>query len=306
MDYGTKLRLLRIIRALLEHPNGYSRKQLAGLYNVHPDTIRNDFTAIENAGFVLQKDKQHRYTFRFDRTLQEMKDILFFAEEDQVLLMQAIDQIDPHSKRGQRLKRKLDSLYDYHKLGYSNLRRPYLTKIDLLQKAQRDKKCVVLQNYRSSNSGVIKDRTVEPFHPAPADDTLQALDLASGQLRHFRISRIDRVLLTEQDWQHEQRHLVLPTDVFRIVDPKQIQVHLRFKVGAYNELTEKFPQSRNYIEADPVENVYDFQAPINHRFLGLTNFILGFHHQVIEILEPESLIEHLRAQVGMMDFLGKV
>jgi predicted DNA-binding transcriptional regulator YafY len=305
-EYGTKTRLLRIMRALIERPFGYTKRQLADQYGKHIDTINGDFEAFKNAGFEIQKDDQHRYAFRMDRTYQELKDILFFSEADQALLMKAIDQVDLHSKRGQRLKRKLDSLYDYHKLGFSTLRRPYLNKIDSLEQAKKEKRVVILEHYHSSNSGRISNRRVEPFHPAPADDMLHAYDIDQQVLRHFRLSRFERVQLTDQPWQYERRHIVLPTDPFRIVDANQVQVHLRFRVGAYNELIERFPQTRSYIQPDAEKDVYDFQAPVNHRFLGLSNFILGFHHQVIEILEPDGLIEHLRSEVQNMHFLDKI
>jgi predicted DNA-binding transcriptional regulator YafY len=294
------------MRTLIDRPFGYTKRQLADKYGKHIDTITGDFEAFKNAGFEIQKDERHRYAFRMDRTYKELKGILFFSEEDQALLMRAIDQADPGGKRGQRLKRKLDSLYDYHKLGFSTLRRPYLNKLDSLAQAQKEKRVVVLENYHSSNSGRISNRRVEPFHPSPPDDTLQAFDLENQALRHFRISRIERVQLTDQAWQHERRHIVLPTDPFRIVDARQVQIHLRFRVGAYNELIERFPQTRSYIQPDAEKDVYDFQAKVNHRFLGLSNFILGFHHQVIEILEPDSLIEHLRQEVENMNFLDKI
>lgn len=305
-EYSTRTRLLRIMRALIDRPFGYTKRQLADQYGKHVDTISGDFEAFKNAGFEMQRDRQHRYAFRVDRTYQELKDILFFSEEDQALLMRAIDQVDPYGKRGHQLKRKLDSLYDYHKLGFSTLRRPYLNKIDSLEQAQKEKRVVILENYHSSNSGRIRNRRVEPFHPSPPDDTLQAFDLDNQELRHFRISRIERVQLTSELWQHQHRHIVLPTDSFRIVDANQVQVHLRFRVGAYNELIERFPQTRSYLQPDAEKDVYDFQAPVNHRFLGLSNFILGFHDQIIEILEPDSLINHLGKELQNITFLQKI
>lgn len=305
-EYGTKLRMLRVMRALLDLPFGYTKRQLADQYGVDPDTIKNDFTAFENVGLVVRYDENYRYGFAENNPYKQLKDLLHFSEEDQLLLMQAIDQIAPHTKRGERLKRKLGSLYDYHRLGYSYLRKPYLSKVDALMEAKKEKRQVVLQDYRSSNSNVVSDRVVEPFHPSPPDDTLQAFDVEKQELRHFRISRITRIRFTENDWQYEARHVVLPTDPFRIVDPKQELVHLRLKVGAYNELIERFPLTKAYIQEASEDEVYDFQCMVNHQFLGLTNFILGFHHQLVEILEPESLIEHLRAEVKKMRFLEEI
>ena len=121
------------------------------------------------------------------------------------------------------------------------------------------------------------------------------------ELRHFRISRIKRIRPTETPWAYEDQHQVLATDPFRIVDDRQVMVHLRLKVGAYNELVERFPLSKAYIQEDAQEEgIYDFQARVNHQFFGLTNFILGFHHQIVEVLEPEGLKAHLRGEMDRM------
>ena len=301
-EYGTKMRLLRIMLALAENQNGYTKKQLAKRYNVHPDTITGDFEALKNVGFLVKMDKKYRYTLRVNKPLQQLKDLLHFSEEDQILLSRAIDQITPHSKSGARLKKKLGSLYDYHRLGHAYLRKPYLSKVDLLFQAKKEKKQVILQDYHSSNSNIVQDRIVEPFHPDPPNDMLQAWDADKNEMRHFRISRITRVKLMDTSWASEQRHLVMPTDPFRIVDNKQEMVHIRMKVGAYNELMERFPLAKSYVTPAAEEEIYDFQCMVNHRFLGLTNFILGYHHQLVEVVEPESLLVKLREMVKGMEF----
>ena len=216
--------------------------------------------------------------------------------------MEAIDQIAAHTRRGERLKKKLASLYDYHRLGHAYLRKPYLSKVDILLQAKNEKRNVILQDYKSSNSNVISDRMVEPFHPSPPDDVLHAYDLEKKALRHYRISRITRVKLLDEIWQHEGQHQVLLTDPFRIVDSRQEMIHLRLKVGAYNELIERFPLAKAYL-TEAEEDIYDFQCMVNHRFIGLTNFILGYYHQLVEVLEPESLLVHLQEEVKKMKFL---
>lgn len=300
-EYGTKLRLLRILFALVDRPYGYTRRQLAELYNVDITTIRDDFKAFKNVGLLMDKDERHRYAFQVDKPFQKLQDLLHFSEEDQYLLNAAIDQIAPHTKRGERLKKKLGSLYDYHRLGHVYLRKPYLTKIDLLKQAKEEKRQVILKAYRSSNSNKISDRLVEPFHPSPPDDILHAFDVEKKKLRHFRISRFMRVQFTNEPWQYENHHLVRPTDPFRIVEPKQVMVHLRLKVGAYNELRERFPLTEAYIQPAAEEDEYDFQCKVNYRFFGLTNFILGHHHQLVEVVYPDALIEHLQKQVKKMN-----
>lgn len=301
-EYGTKVRLLRIMLALIERPYGYTKKQLATRYNKDASTITNDFIAFKNAGFVLDHDNRYRYAFQVDKPLKQLKDLLHFSEEDQSLLYEAIDQVAAHTKRGTNLKKKLAGLYDFKRLGHAYLRKPYLTKVDKLEQAKNEKLQVTLRDYSSSNSNTVSDRFVEPFHINPPFDTLQAYDAEKKKLLHFRISRINKVVITDNVWQYEGHHVIKLTDVFRIVDNDQKMVHLRFRVGAKNELEERFPLTKSFIEESDEEGVYDFQCLVNHKFLGLTNFILGYYHQLVEVVSPDILIEHLNNEVKNMKF----
>lgn len=210
--------------------------------------------------------------------------------------------VSPHTKSGEQLKNKLASLYDYHKLGHSYLRKPYLKKVDSLLKAKEEKRLVLLQDYRSSNSNRVEDRKVEPFHISPPEDTLQAFDVAKKAIRHFRLSRIKRVKILDEPWQFEGHHAVMLTDPFRIVDNQQVMLHLRLKVGAFNELTERFPLTKAYIEETEEEDIYDLQCMVNHRFLGVSNFILGFYHQIVEVVAPEELRKQLNEIIQTIRF----
>lgn len=301
-EYTAKGRLLRVMRALLERPYGYTLRELSERYGVSRDSIKRDFAELNNAGFVLDRDSRNRYAFVVDQPLRQLQSLLHFSEEDQVLLDQVIDQLDVTTAQGERLRAKLASLYDYRKLGHSYLRKPYLNKVDALLKAKAEKRQVILEDYRSSNSNGVGHRLVEPFHPSPPDDTVHTFDVDKQALRHFRISRFTRVRILDTPWAYENHHSIRPTDPFRIVDAKQVMVHLRFSVGAYNELVERYPMTKSHIEPSELPDYYDFQVEVNHRFLGLTNFILGNYHQQIEVLSPESLLDTLREMVGKMRF----
>lgn len=300
-----RLRLPALIRALLEYPYGYTKQQLAKMFQVSDDTIERDIAAIGSVGFTIHKDKNRRYAFAGEKPLKQLKELLYFNEEEQKQLLESIDRHAPYMARAQaeKLKHKVASLYDYRRLGFAHLRRPYLDKIDLLQLARKEKRQIDLVNYHSSNSNKISDRRVECFLVLPAEDILQAYDLDRQELRHFRLSRIGRVEVLPQRWQYEHLHQARATDPFRIVDNNQVMVHLRLKVGAYNELVERFPATLAHtLPAADKPDVYDFQCNVNRGFLGLTNFILGFYHQLVEVVAPESLIEHLRKEVERMKF----
>jgi predicted DNA-binding transcriptional regulator YafY len=324
-EHGTKHRILRLFRAIQEQPFRYTKKELAELAGVHLDTIKKDIVAIRNVGYELECDNKrgHRYGFAQDYSFEELKQLLELTEEEQLLLLHALRQVAPESIAMRKLSERLSAVFGFQSrpdVGYASgptsqvqeepaeyrlqpqqQRRPYLTKFQLLEQAQQQKVQVVLVDYRSSNSNEVRDRLVEPFLAKMEDDTVQAYDVEKKILRHFLLSRIRRIQMTDQPWQYEHKHQRQATDPFRIVDDDQELVHLRLKVGAYNELVERYPLTKAYIQEDgELEHIYDFQCSVNHKFYGLTNFILGFHHQIVEVIAPERLKEHLRGEVEKM------
>ena len=93
------------------------------------------------------------------------------------------------------------------------------------------------------------------------------------------------------------------TDPFRIVSDQQVFVHLKLKTGALNELIERFPLAQAYIQpCAEQDDVYDFACRVNDKFLGISNFILGYFEHIEAIVEPESLIEHVRKKSGEIRF----
>ncbi len=324
-EHGTRFRLIRLFKAIQEQPFTYTRKQLAKMTDVHPDTVKDDINIIRNAGYELECDRTRgfRYGFAQDHPFEELKQLLEFTEDEQLLLLRTLKQVTPRSIAMSQLSERLSAVFGRQikpdagftadtlpllrepSAEYSprpeQLRRPYLTKFQLLEQACKQKVQVVLVDYRSSNSNEVRDRLVEPFHAKMEDDTVQAYDVEKKELRHFLLSRILRIQMTDTPWAHEVEHKVLATDPFRIVDNKQELVHLRLRVGAYNELVERYPLTKAYIQEDGKdEHIYDFQCSVNHKFFGLTNFILGFHHQIVEVIAPERLKEHLREEVEKM------
>jgi len=301
-EYGARARMLRIMMAILERPNAYTKKDLAQRYGFSVDTIKGDFECFENAGLLLEHDSKYRYAFQVTQPYKQLKHLLHFTEEDQYILENAIDNIEPHSPQAKKLKDKLSALYDYHLLGHAYLRKPYLDKVDNLLQAQGEKLQVILVDYPSSNSNQTKDRQVEPFHTSPPDDILHAFDISRKKVRHFRISRIKRVKLLNTPWAYEGHHVIMYTDPFRISSNEQVPVHLKLSVGARNELIERFPMAKRHIEEAAEEDRYDFQCEVNAQFLGITNFILGSYLQGVEVISPDSLKEHLREVMKRMEF----
>ena len=302
-DNTPKNRLLKILKDLLERPRHYTKKMLATKYNVNADTIRNDFDELRNADFLLHIDAQYRYAIVPNKSSEFLEDVLFFTETEKDLLLEALTKNNAIDRRMEKIREKLETVYDVSKLGSSLFSKTFLSKANLLEQAKQQQHVARLINYRSTNSSKVSNRTVEPFLASTKEDILHAYDIDSQAIRHYRISRIERVEVLSDLWQNETKHYVMATDAFRIVNDRQVRVHIRLKVGGYNELIERFPLTQAYLQPSAEEDgVFEFECKVNERFFGLTNFILGYHEHIIEIVEPESLVEHIRKHIAQINF----
>lgn len=294
-------RCIKVLLRILQNPYRYSLKDLAGHFGYRDiDTVKSDIKLMRNAGIQIDIKRTDKYYYAIlpSREFKELKYLQSLTDDDKASLNRALDYVKGIDKH--YLRKKIDSLYNFQQLGIRSLSKPSLARIDRLESARKQKKQAVLVNYRS-NSGSIKNRIVEVFHIDPELDTIQTLDVESYPLdnRHFLLSRIERVEVLDQPWQHEHLHKFQRTDVFRIANNEQVLVQLRLDIYAYNILIETYPKALSEIFPDEEPNVFFFQSKVNAEFKGITNYILGnAAFAKIEILEPESLREQVRELAG--------
>ncbi len=293
-EYTGRSRSLRVLRAIVQSPFIYTLKRLAEKYQVDESTIKKDIKAYRDAGFSIKPDEQHRYGFTVDRALDNLKSLLVFSPKEENLLISALQQYKSNEVDIEKLLKKMARIYDVSKM-HNTFDKNFLTKMDLLEKAIREQKVVVLKDYPSTNSGSVRDRRLEVFHLSAEDDVVHAFDLEIKKIRHFKISRISTLEITSAGWAHIGSHQSQPTDCFRIHDVQQIPIHIRISVGGYNALLESYPVARAYLKpASDALNQYDLQCKVNHRFYGLSNFILGNYDSIVAILDPDELIDHIK------------
>lgn len=286
-------RVIRVLLRILANPYRYTRRDLANYFKVSKDAMDEYVQAIQGAGLNYEQDKHHRCAVLPDKAFKELQYLQSLSESEIARVGSLINQYIG-GRDGLYLNKKLESLYDFQRLGIRALRKPALELIDRLELAKKKKLQVVLEQYRS-NSNDISDRIVEPFHIDPEINMLQAYEPKKEDSRHFRLSRIHRVRFTDKPWSFEKLHTRKYTDAFRIANNDQVMVHLLLDVYAYNILLETYPQAKGHIEPGAEPKTYDFQAKVNAGFLGLTNFILS-NAQHIEILSPDSLKEQVKAE----------
>ena len=290
-------RVLKVLLRILAHPYRFTKRDLAVHFEMSKDAIKEDIQAIVNIGLHFHQDNVHKCAIIPDRQFKELKHLQSLNDDDQVKISEALSRYCS-SKDALYLKNKLSSLYDFQRLGIRALRRPALERIDILEQAKKQKRQVVLKNYRS-NSNTIRDRKVEVFHIDPELDTIQTFEVDENDNRHFKLSRIERVKLTDDTWQYEDKHHYKYTDVFRIADNNQTSVHLRLRVYAYNDLIETYPKALSEILPAAEPNTFDFETRVNHQFLGLMNFIMG-NFQHVEIIAPQQLKDRVEEEAKLI------
>ncbi len=287
-------RVIEILLTLVSQPYRFTRRDLEERFGVSEKSVERDLRLIRDTGLDLQYDAAFRYAVLPERGGKELRRLLVLTDTERAALLTVLPKAFAKTRDAEAVARKLESLYDFQRLGLRSLRSPELGKIDAIEVAQRKEVCARLQNYRSTSSGVASDRLVEPFHLDTSSGIVQAWDLGSKGLRHFRLDRTDRVEVIEDlPWAHQGKHRIEPTDAFRIAMVKQTRVHLTLNVAAYNELVERFPQARSYVEPGSEPDTFDFDAPVNAEFRGLLPFVMG-HWAGVEIHGPEGLRERCR------------
>ena len=154
-----------------------------------------------------------------------------------------------------------------------------------LNEAIQKKTKVNLLGYRSSNSSNIEDRIVEPFEFMGDYEGIWCYEIKSQQVKQFKISRIEKVEILNENWQHQSEHKIPFTDAFKMSAKKPVAiVELQLSLKAYNLLREEFPLAVKDISER--ENLYHLKTSIAN-FHGIGRFVMGLSDE-IKIISPET------------------
>jgi predicted DNA-binding transcriptional regulator YafY len=289
----------------LSNPYAYTKKEIVDrLEDTTPGTFETDIKILKSLDLTVDcKRPGYTYAIIPEKEFKELDYLSPLTDADRARITNALSKLP--GKDSMYLNKKLDSLYDFQKLGIRALRKPALEKIDNLMEARNKGVCVILEDYYS-NSSEPRNRKVEPFFVDPDYDTLQAYDVEALGIRHFKLNRIKRVAILKDSWQYKDKHHKKETDVFRIADDDIVTVHLELNMQGRNILMDTFPKAKEAIESASDKNTFDFQSEVNAKFLGITNFILG-NADNVKVISPDSLKEHLKKQarkiIDQYDFL---
>jgi proteasome accessory factor C len=294
MENKSLYRVLRVI-SLLSKERGYTVKQLASLFDADIKSIYRDLAILKEAGFLLKKDKGYRYFIeKYNASLFTEK-LLSFSIEEASMLKDAL--LATHSKnplKNQALHKlfALSELDNLVEIIYDN---EVGETINTLHKAIKNKKQVLLQNYHSSNSNTIKNRTVEPISFYKNMQYVVAYDTESNEVRQFKPDRAEKAILLNTGQKFADMHHSLAPDVFGMNGTPHFMADLKLNIRAANLLKEEFPASKKHITKASRPNTYIFTAPCKG-YEGIGRFALGLPGDV-EVLGDEGFLGYLEEKV---------
>jgi hypothetical protein len=160
-----------------------------------------------------------------------------------------------------------------------------------LTEAIKAERQVILHNYSSSNSGEVKEYTVEPFDFVGKHTYLWAYDVNESITKVFRVSRIGNVEITRDPWNYKDAHKKGVMDVFHFSSETPERMVLELDLLAKNLLVEEYPES-----AAEIRNIGNDRFLLETNIcniLGIGRFYCGLAGH-IKIIDAPGLVEYAR------------
>ena len=286
-------RLLRLMKLMTGNVN-YTVNDLAERIGTTYRSVYRYIDTFKDAGFVVQNlgggvDKLGKECRHFN----DISQLVHFTDEEAHIVNQLIEALDDTNMLKQNLRRKLTSIYDCTSMAQSIVRGRNAQNVNALLEAMTQRRQVVLRDYASSNTGVVRDRVVEPFGFTTNYVQVWCYEVDSGLNKIFKTSRIGSVDILDDTWQHAESQEQGYIDIFRMTGFEQHRVCIRLGMMAHNLLLEEYPLAERDIIQQGDSWLLDTKV-CNYR--GVGRFVLGLMDDV-EVLENEEFKEYLRTKL---------
>ena len=282
-----KLRnMLELLIMLGSSKYGRTKKSLAEHFGVSLKTISRYIETFKDVGFIIDEIQGRLKINKENSNYKDLSELLYFSDDESLILKKAIDSIESSSEIKEQLKQKLYSIYNFDRVATPLAKRQHSKNIQKLLKAIEENKQVSLIKYNSTNSQNIKDRWVEPFDFTSNFSAVWAYEPDSETNKTFKIDRISKVKILPQEMLFKENHKKNDIDVFRMSSNIRIPIKLQLTLKAKSLLVEEFPRAEKFIK-EKAENNYIFKNEI-HDLKGVGRFILGLPEDII-IEYPDEL-----------------
>lgn len=297
MDQPKIERVLRLMKMMTGNVN-YTVEDLAERLETSPRSIYRYIETFKDAGFVVQKIDGGVYRLgKESKYFKSISQLIHFTDEEAHIVNQLIEALDDTNMLKQNLRKKLTSVYNCTSMANSIVKGKNAININHIIEAIEGKRQVVLKNYASSHTGIIRDRLVEPFGFTTNYIQIWCYEPESGMNKLFNTARVGSVEVLQQEWQHTTEHREGYIDIFRMMGFEQKRVQLKVGVMARNLMTEEYPLSeRDMTQIDDNHWLLDTQVC---NYIGISRFVLGLMSD-IEIIDSPEFEQYVLKEVEYM------
>lgn len=284
MDQPKIERMLRLMKLLSSNVN-YTIDELAEKLGTTYRSIYRYIDTFKDSGFVVEKLYGNVYKMTtMPKSYPNFDKLLYFSEEEAVLVNSLLDRLDPTNALKTDLKKKLAVIYNTTSIADFVDKHSNAVNVEDLGKAIQSKNKVVLKNYESGNSHTVKDRYVEPFAFTTNFIDVWAYDLDDNKVKMFKISRIDYVDILEEEWEHEKEHIQKGMDIFRMTGYVGMPITMDMSMYAKDLLIEEYPLAEKCLKKKGDRSILQTEV---YNYAGACRFYVGLASQIRIIDSPE-------------------
>lgn len=282
-------KILRLMR-LMSKKDRFSIDELAEKMETSPRTVYRYIDTLKDSGFVVEKVYGNVYRLlKMPSQFKELNKLVYFSEEEARLLGSLIQGLDTTNTLKAELGKKLSAVCSSTNIGSFVVHKEQSANVGNLSDAILNKKAVILRKYSSANSGLTRDRKVEPFAFTTNYIDIWAYDVEDGNNKLFKIPRIESVSLVNE-WQYEDKHRQGYLDIFRMSSFKQSHVKLEMSLRAKNLLCEEYPLAPAEVHQEDDKWILDTMVSSME---GVGRFVVGLASD-IKILESQELKDYVK------------
>ena len=287
-------RLLRLMKLMTTNVN-YTVNDLAERIGTSYRSVYRYIETFKDAGFVVRNMGGGVYKLgKESRYFKDISQLVHFTDEEAHIVNQLIEALDDTNMLKHNLRRKLTTIYDCTSMAQSIVHGKNASNVNVLLEAIVQRRQVVLHDYASSNTGVVRDRVVEPFGFTTNYVQVWCYEPESGLNKLFKTLRIGGVSILDEEWQHGDSHVEGYIDVFRMTGFEQHRVCIRLGMMAHNLLLEEYPLAERDTYRDDDGWVLDTKV-CNYR--GVGRFVLGLMDDV-EVVASDEFKAYLRHMIA--------
>lgn len=295
MDQPKLERMLRLMKLMTGNVN-YTVNDLAERLDTSYRSIYRYIETFKDAGFVVQKLDGGVYKLgKESRYFKEISQLVHFTDEEAHIVNQLIEALDDTNSLKQNLRRKLTSVYNCTSMASSIVRGKNASNVNRLLEAMNERRQVVLVDYASSHTGVVRNRLVEPFGFTTNYVQAWCYEPESGMNKLFKVSRIGSVEVLDVEWQSAAQHAEGFIDIFRMTGFEQYRVRLRLGMLARNLLIEEYPLAeRDITSAGDKHWMLDTMVC---NYLGIGRFVMGLMDD-IEVVDTPAFERYIADNIA--------